>query len=211
MNIVIKIGGSLQFSHYLEKVCNTINKLSEKHNLVVVPGGGRFSDLVRNIQKDHDLSDETAHLMALNSMDIYGIALNELMPELEQAESFESAKNRSVVFLPFQEVRNCELESSWRVTSDSIAGWICGEMECEKLVLIKRVEGIRKSGKILSSIEVGDLEDMRQSIVDPELSGILKNYDIPCWVLNGEHPERIEELLEKEETIGTKISPGEKY
>ncbi|KXB07411.1 hypothetical protein AKJ52_00230 [candidate division MSBL1 archaeon SCGC-AAA382C18] len=206
MTTVIKIGGSLQFSSNLEKICKTIDKLSKKHHLVVIPGGGRFSDLVRDLENEHDLSGETAHLMAIKSMEVYGITLNELMPELQQAENLEIAKNRNVVLFPYKEVRECELESSWEVTSDSIAAWICGEIGCDRLVLIKSVDGIRKSGRLLSSIGTGDLEEIGQSVVDSKLSGILKKYEISCWILNGGYPERIRELLKSQETKGTKIS-----
>lgn len=211
MKTVIKIGGSLQSSSSIVEVCDAISELSTIYDLVVVPGGGKFADLVRDFQNDYSLSDETAHLMALRAMELYGLTLNELISELSLAKSLATASDGSTVFLPLKEVKDSELESSWRVTSDSISAWVCGELGCEKLVLIKRVDGIRRSKKLLSSIKVGELEEMEQSVVDPKLSEILKNYGISCWIVNGEYPERIGELLETDRTKGTKILLGGEY
>lgn len=211
MKAVIKIGGSLQGSPSLEAICETIGKVSGRHNLTIVPGGGVFADQVREFQKSHNLSDYTAHLMAIEAMESYGVGLSELIPNFSLTDNLETAKRGKVIFLPSKSLdQNCELESSWKVTSDSLAAWTCGKIGFDKLILVKRVDGVGKNNKrFLSDLSRQELKNMNQSVVDSKLPEVLKRYGITCWVLNGENPERIEELLKTGRTTGTKISGGE--
>lgn len=211
MKAVIKIGGSLQGSPSLEAICETIGKVSGRHDLTIVPGGGVFADQVREFQKSHNLSDYTAHLMAIEAMESYGVGLSELIPNFSLSDNLEIAKRGKVIFLPSKSVeQNCELESSWKVTSDSLAAWTCGKIGFDKLILVKRVDGIGKNNKrFLTDLSRQELKNMNQSVVDSKLPEVLERYGITCWVLNGENPERIEELLKTGRTTGTKISGGE--
>lgn len=211
MKAVIKIGGSLQGSPSLEAICETIGKVSGRHDLTIVPGGGVFADQVREFQKSHNLSDYTAHLMAIEAMESYGVGLSELIPNFSLSDNLEIAKRGKVIFLPSKSVeQNCELESSWKVTSDSLAAWTCGKIGFDKLILVKRVDGIGKNNKrFLTDLSRQELKNMNQSVVDSKLPEVLERYGITCWVLNGENPERIEELLKTGRTTGTKISEGE--
>ena len=47
----------------------------------------------------------------------------------------------------------------------------------------------------------------RPSIVDPHLPLLLSRMRLEVWIINGCHPERLEELLETGQTVGTRISP----
>ncbi len=208
MKSVIKVGGSLQDSPTLRDVCGTIEDISKDHNIVVIPGGGEFADAVRDLQDSQGLSDETAHQMAVMAMNMYGLALDELMLELPTTEDFHEIEKNNVIFLPYRKAyQDCQLERSWRVTSDSLAAWVCGELGFDRLILVKRVDGIPDHDHLRERISTEGLKDISQTVVDSKLPEVLGKYSIDCWVVNGEFPERIERLVNGEKALSTKISP----
>ncbi len=205
MKAVVKIGGSLQGSSFLEGVCEVLDNVSEDHRLVIVPGGGRFADLVRELQEEHGLSDDVAHEMAIKGMGVYGLGISELSSEFLLTKYWDIARKGGNIFLPLEAVkRSDDLEASWRVTSDSIAAWLCQELGFDNLILVKRVDGIHDDG-LLSQLSVEELESLDQDVVDPEFSKILKNGEIKCWIVNGEYPQRIEKILQNKNFKGTVI------
>ncbi len=205
MKAVVKVGGSLQGSGYLEEVCEVLDGCSDRNSLVIVPGGGRFADFVREFQEEHGLSDEIAHRMAIKGMEVFGLGLEELTSEFFLTEDLGIAKDGGVIFLPSDALEHqSSLESSWRVTSDSISAWLCRELGFSNLILVKRVDGIRSNG-LLSQVTIEELKSMGQVVVDSKFPDILKESDFNCWIVNGEHPERIESVLQKREFKGTKI------
>lgn len=205
MKAIIKIGGSLQGSSYLGKVCEVLDSVSKDHRLVIVPGGGRFADLVRESQEEHGLSDEVAHQMAIKGMEMYGLALGELCSEFSTTQDLEVAKEGRIIFMPLEAVEQSDdLEASWRVTSDSIAAWLCQKLGFDNLILVKRVNGIQDDS-LLSQISVEELESLDQDVVDSKFSKILKKSEIRCWIVNGEYPHRIEKILQNKTVKGTKI------
>jgi aspartokinase-like uncharacterized kinase len=68
------------------------------------------------------------------------------------------------------------------------------------------VEGIFEQGRLLKHLSIQKLKEMNQSCVDPKLWQVLEHTGITCWVVNGRYPDRIEKILEGEETICTTIS-----
>jgi aspartokinase-like uncharacterized kinase len=177
--------------------------------MLVVPGGGEFADLVRHLQRTLGLSDRTAHAMAIFGMNVFGYELHGLIGGSRLTRSLKRVGSRGCsIFLPFNELKDCsELESSWNVTSDSIAAWASGKMGCGKLVLVKVVDGIYHRRKLLASISSKKLCMIKQTVVDRKLPQILEDHGIACWVVNGRYPERVEAALEGERTTGTVISP----
>lgn len=208
MKAVVKVGGSLQDSPALRDVCKTLDEMSKRHEIVVVPGGGEFANSVRKVQDIQGISDETAHLMAVMAMDVYGLALGELTSKLTTTDGFDELEDGSRIFLSFKRVsQDFELERSWRVTSDSLAAWVCGEIDFDELVLIKRVDGVTVEGKFCQEISTRELRDIDQTVVDPNLPDLLKKYEKECRIVNGDHPERIEKLLDGEKVLSTRIFP----
>lgn len=210
MSMVVKIGGSFQGSpSTLRKVCETLEEISKKQRLLIIPGGGKFADLVRDVQAKYGLSDKTSHEMALLGMDVFGHMLGELVPGFARTDDLSEGQEGSSVLLPHKVVENRgEIEPSWKVTSDAIAAWACAKANFEKLVLVKRVDGIHDQGKFQERITTSKLKGMDQDVVDRKLPKFLKEYGLNCWLVNGEYPDRIKSVADGESTVCTTISPG---
>ena len=71
--IVLKIGGSL-----FDSSKTLLRRVAEEGlDILVVPGGGAFADVVRDVYGKCDLSDDAAHWMALLAMDQYGYYMSD--------------------------------------------------------------------------------------------------------------------------------------
>jgi len=105
------------------------------------------------------------------------------------------------------------LPNSWEVTSDSIAAYIAGKLEADKLLLVKDVDGIfdddpklNPNAKLLDKVTVRELIGLKgKTCVDAYLPKLLEKLYIQCQVLNGFHPERVEAVLSGQKTVGTSI------
>ena len=124
---VVKIGGSLAlYPEKLRVLCAKLSEASKKHKIIVVPGGGEFADVVRNVDKQFKLSREVSHRMAILGMDQYGLLLSDLITlscVVNQPENVESIWDlgKLAIFLPSIYMLNKDtLEKSWDVTSDFI-------------------------------------------------------------------------------------------
>jgi aspartokinase-like uncharacterized kinase len=145
MNVaVVKIGGALlKHPDHLERVLAAVGELATKRPVVVVPGGGLFADVVRDVDKRVGLSDATAHWMAVLAMDQYALLLVErLRGAVLVRDSAEITAaltgSRVPVLAPANWMRTVDpLPHSWDVTSDSIAAWIAGVLGARDLLLIK--------------------------------------------------------------------------
>jgi aspartokinase-like uncharacterized kinase len=211
LDAVVKVGGSFQADREaLKELCGILEEVSTEHPLLIVPGGGKFADLVRHLQRTLGLSDRTAHVMAIFGMNIFGHQLHRLIRGSKITKSTKRIGSKGcTIFLPFQELRCCEeLEPSWDVTSDAIAAWASAKVGCKKLILVKMIDGIFHRRRLRTSIFAPELRRMKQSVVDRKLPEILESAGIKCWIVNGKHPERVKAVLEGREAIYTVISPG---
>ena len=143
MVIVIKVGGSLAVdSDVLRGLCVELSRVAERFKVVVVPGGGEFADMVREIDARFGLGSVASHRMALLGMDQFGLLLSELIPNCRMASSLSvigglGSSGRAVVLLPSRLLfRARSLEASWNVTSDSGAAYVAGRLGATKLVLV---------------------------------------------------------------------------
>lgn len=217
--VVIKLGGSLALHpQKLKTLCLKLSELSRQHRLVVVPGGGEFADTVRHVDKRFTLPPQTSHKMAILGMDQYGFLLSDLMPNSSIVHNFELQKifdsGKLALFLPsnYFFVED-PLENSWSVTSDSIAAFIAGKLCSPKLVLVTDVDGIytrdpkkHPDAKLIRRLFAGDLLKMdEQTNVDSFLPKLLLQMKFDCFVVNGLFPERIEAVLNDQETVCTFI------
>jgi aspartokinase-like uncharacterized kinase len=204
---VVKVGGSLQEKgELLRRVCSLLRSLSEEYDLLVVPGGGRMADTVRELQRRLGFSEEVAHWMAILGMEAYGVLLRELLG-WRCTSSLKEVKGGTIL-LPFSELRReKKLERSWRLSSDSIAAWVCGKVGCRTLVLVKGVEGIRERGRVRKALTTTELRERKPPEVDPLLADFLERGRITCWVVGGRGVEGLEEILKGGEALGTRIAP----
>jgi hypothetical protein len=220
MDAVIKVGGSLaRESQTLRKLCGTLSKLSKKHKIVVVPGGGEFADLVREMDKRYSLNPTTAHKMAILCTDQYGYLLSELLPDSHVARTFSEAektaeRNAAAVLLPSELLlQETSLDASWDVTSDSVAAFIADKLQAQKLILITNVDGLltshpadEASSGLIERIAASQLLKYDQrTCVDKYLPKLLLKARFSTYIVNGNHPVRVGKILANGQTICTEI------
>jgi aspartokinase-like uncharacterized kinase len=219
VNVVVKVGGSLSHGGVLAHLCRELARLAAQHCLLIVPGGGAFADTVREQWRRHTLGDSAAHWMAILGMDQYGYLLADLIPGSVAVRGLEEAKDvalagRVPVLLPFEMVHSADaLPHSWDVTSDSIAAWVAQQAGAEMLVLLKDVDGLYSAHPYHDASAGLLCEISRQQLagcggVDGYLSALLGDAGFTLWVVSGEKPERLSELLSGEDTVGTCWRPS---
>lgn len=217
---VVKVGGSLSENpEKLKALCAKLGELAKKHALVVVPGGGRFADVVRDLDRRFSLSSAAAHRMAILGMDQYGLLLSDLTLTSHVADSLEdvadSGFGKLIVFLPSKLMLNEDsLENSWDVTSDSIAAYIACRLNASQLLLVTDVDGVYTNdpkidadAKLIKKLTPKQLLDMnRRTSVDLYLPKLLLKSKIECIVVNGLFPDRLDAILAGKEAVCTVIS-----
>jgi aspartokinase-like uncharacterized kinase len=206
---VVKVGGGLGDSA-LPALCTALGELGARHPLLVVPGGAGFADAVREADRRFGLSASTAHRMAILGMEQFGWLLSELIPGAERcAELARVSAGRTTVLLPAA-LPLGPLPASWEVTSDSIAAWVADRAGAGRLVLVKQVDGLYADwpprGAPLAHLTVAELAALRPGGVDEHLPTVLEQASFETWVIGGRDPGRLEELLERGTTAGTRIA-----
>jgi 5-(aminomethyl)-3-furanmethanol phosphate kinase len=188
--LVVKLGGSLH--HRVPEIVPLLCK--SVRPLLVVPGGGRFAEAVR---QEH-VTDDAAHWMAIAAMEQYGwfIASHGMM-----ATDSLSVPEKTTVFLPYASMRQRDpLPHSWDVTSDTIAAWIADELEIGLLVL-KSVDGISLDGVIQEQVTT----PLQSDVVDPFFIPFVLKHRIKTTIINGKSKELVEKFLKGDPVAGTRI------
>jgi aspartokinase-like uncharacterized kinase len=217
---IVKIGGSLvSFPGKLRALCARLGQVSKSQKLLVVPGGGEFADTVREADKRFVLSQAASHQMAILAMDQYGFLLSDLIWNSCTAYKVEDVlkawhSNKLPVFLPSQFLLDDDfLENSWDVTSDSIAVYIGSRMQIDKVVLVSDVDGIFTDNpkkvldaKLIDKLSAQELLAMtNRTSVDKFLPKLLLQLRVECFVVNGQYPERVEAILNEQDTVCSRI------
>lgn len=196
--IVLKLGGSL-FERADEMLKSV---LSVGADVLVVPGGGPFADMVREVDERKKLSNDAAHWMALLAMDQYAYYLSdkagiELTPLL--------VKKRGVrILLPYEVLkRQDELPHSWDVTSDTIAAWAALKT-VSPMIKATDVDGIMLDGRLQETVNASEIKGV-ETCVDRALPGFLIKHGMNALIVNGLIPGRLENALRGNQVVGTKI------
>jgi 5-(aminomethyl)-3-furanmethanol phosphate kinase len=218
---VAKVGGSLASQPAkLRELLKVLYDQSEKFPLVIVPGGGEFADTVRKLDNQFSLSAKASHRMAILAMDQYGIMLADLIPDALIVQSIDEAKKALTkgnlpIFLPSELLfREDPLENSWDVTSDSIALYLAQRLKAVKVLFLTDVDGIftenpqgSEPQKLLKKISAAQLIAIGdRTSVDKALPKLLLQWPIPCYVVNGFYPRRVEALLNQKEAPSTLVT-----
>ena len=141
---VVKLGGGVLTSvDVLDAVLSALHAAAQSHSLLIVPGGGPFANVVRDVDRRLGLSDAAAHWMAVLAMDQHAhliadrLASAELVTEPREIAGAIDARKIPVI-APFRWLCDADpLPHSWNVTSDSIAAWVAGRVGARRLVLVK--------------------------------------------------------------------------
>jgi aspartokinase-like uncharacterized kinase len=221
MDTVIKVGGSLaEDPERLRALCAKLGEFAKKYAIVVVPGGGRFADVVRDFDKRFTLSGEIVHRMAVLGMDQFGLLLSQIIPNSCATYLLSDARQLSEigvvpVFLPSRLMfREDPLENSWDVTSDSISAYVASRLHAAKVVLVTDVDGVftedpkrHADAVLIGRLSAEELLKLKQrTSVDRYLPKLLLESPIDCYVVNGNYPERIEAVLAGQQATCTLIA-----
>jgi aspartokinase-like uncharacterized kinase len=220
MDAVIKVGGSLaEKPTALKALGNKLSEIAEGYSIVVVPGGGKFADALRECNQQYTLSADAAHKMAILGMNQFGLLLSQVMPNSCTTYAVGDAKRLSEgktvpIFLPSRLMfRENPLEASWDVTSDAIAAYIASQLNAHKLILATNVDGIFESdpkkqvdAQLIPKLSASELLAFAQrTSVDKFLPKLLLKTHLECYVVNGFYPERIAAILAGRNTVYTLI------
>jgi len=161
--LVVKIGGSLAASSaVLVPLLQELTQAAERGAaVVVVPGGGPFADAVRAAQQALGFDDTLAHDLALLAMAQYGrvlAALAPLVPAPGLASVRAAAAAGACVWLPQPRSDALAVPRSWRISADSLALWLAGQIGAAHVVLVKACAAVAPA-------ELASLAD--QGIIDP--------------------------------------------
>jgi 5-(aminomethyl)-3-furanmethanol phosphate kinase len=217
---MLKVGGSLAlYPKKLRNLCQILSEASKKYPLIVLPGGGEFADTVRALDKRFSLSCATSHRMSILGQDQYGLLLNDLTPNAIGVYTFEESQrvldNKKLpIFLPSRLFFSEDpLENSWDVTSDSIAAYIAGRMNIQKVLFVTDVDGIytenpknQSNAGFLAEVTAQELLARKErTSVDKFLSTLLTKQQLDCFVVNGLFPQRVVALLGGKKAVSTRI------
>jgi len=145
---VVKLGGGLLGQDgAFERSTAALAAIGASRPFLVVPGGGPFAEVVRERCRHLQIDADTAHWMAILSMDQYAHVITcrirrAALVERERDIPVALAAGRIPVLAPYHWLRAADpLPHSWDVTSDSIAAWLAGALGAARLILLKPVAG----------------------------------------------------------------------
>lgn len=149
---IIKVGGSLlgwpDFRLRLKKFLREEFADTRGERPLLIAGGGPVVDMVRALDRIHNLNDELAHDLAIRAMTFSAQMLSAIVPGLSPIDTLdfvESVLEMGVipVLAPFHVLALIEnlgfdpLPKSWDITSDSIAARIATYVRASRLILLK--------------------------------------------------------------------------
>ncbi len=152
---VIKLGGSLLDDRELADRYRRWLRTQRPARNVLVPGGGRLVDALRQLDRVHTLDPRLTHEMAIDCMGINARLVAGLLPEAELVTEWNGLRRRLLQMLPEGKsgtlvfdvtgfMRQVEprligtpLPHGWNVSSDSIAARLAHLLAAGELVLLK--------------------------------------------------------------------------
>tara|TARA_Y100000590_G_scaffold41339_1_gene44090 strand:- start:4982 stop:5563 length:582 start_codon:yes stop_codon:yes gene_type:complete len=138
--VVVKIGGSLQQSSYLKKWIKILSKTNTR-NFLVICGGGKYADYVRNQQKIDNFSDEEAHYRSIDAMKKYTEDVCKISNKFCSLKSIYDIRTNGDsslhIWIPNRaDVDSLDVPKDWTVTSDAIALKISEKLN-SPLIIVK--------------------------------------------------------------------------
>ncbi|MCQ6253602.1 [5-(aminomethyl)furan-3-yl]methyl phosphate kinase [Methanocaldococcus sp.] len=208
---IVKIGGSLTYD--AKPLLKTLKNYAKKNNknIVIIPGGGEFANVVRKIGKSLNLSNSLSHKLAIKCMDLIG----EIYSEIGNIKAYDTLfdlkreikKEKIAILLPSKILISTDIsEHSWDVTSDSLSLYIGNLLDVKEIIIATDVDGIYDKfpgGKLLNIINANEIQGLTS--VDKTFPILLKKFKMTAYVVNGKYPQRVIDILEEKPNIYTKI------
>ncbi|CAB3290088.1 [5-(aminomethyl)furan-3-yl]methyl phosphate kinase [Methanocaldococcus lauensis] len=208
---IVKIGGSLTYD--AKPLLKTLKNYAKENNknIVIIPGGGEFANVVRKIDKSLNLSNSLSHKLAIKCMDLIG----EIYSEIGNIKAYntlfdlkrEIKKEKIAILLPSKILISTDIsEHSWDVTSDSLSLYIGNLLDVKEIIIATDVDGIYDKfpgGKLLNIINANEIQGLTS--VDKTFPILLKKFKMTAYVVNGKYPQRVIDILEGKPNIYTKM------
>ena len=144
---VVKLGGSLLDVRGLGQRLRDWLARQEPRATVLIAGGGRMADVVRDADRQHRLGETVSHWLCIRVMTLQAEMLSALLPEAAVCRSLADWRSTApglAILDPWTFLREEEpqlagqtLPASWDVTSDSIAARFAAAIGAAELVLLK--------------------------------------------------------------------------
>jgi aspartokinase-like uncharacterized kinase len=223
---VVNVGGGLARpadDRALAAVCRVLGEAAGAQPIVVVPGGGEFTDAVRDAGRRFALRSATAHRMALLAMDQFGCLLGDLIPDAVLCPSVTRARDeaesgRAAILLPAEQLAyDGTLPDSWALSSESIAVWVAGVLGGARALLITAADArladdwspgaapaARVSASELAALHAGGAG----ASADADMPRALHAAGVDARVVSGRDPDRLLQLLRAGEMTGTQLTPA---
>jgi aspartokinase-like uncharacterized kinase len=187
---IVKLGGSLEKK--IDEILDVLQRSSCP--ALVVPGGGRFSRMIR----ETGIEGEAAHWMAVAAMEQFGWLI------VSRGIRYSSVLRRPEVcelLLPYLPLRQADpLPHSWDITSDTIAAWVAYTLGLD-LILLKSVDGIFYHDILLEKVS----QIITTDVVDPCFLSFVLEKKVRTKIINGNYPEMLERYLKGCPVSGTTI------
>ncbi len=152
---VVKVGGSLfDFSDLVPALRGWLAAQPPANN-VLVAGGGKFADAIREADERFAIGQETSHWLCIETLRVSAQLLATILPESQLVVTFEDLTSalrdsvgcRPMVFCPARFMREVEPDldeyrspHTWSVTTDSIAARLAEAIRADELVLLKSTD-----------------------------------------------------------------------
>jgi aspartokinase-like uncharacterized kinase len=142
---VIKVGGSLyELPDLGSRLRRWLATVPTGRIALLIPGGGPTADVVRDLDRRHNLGDERAHWLALRACALNAFFLGDLLARPIVADPIDMS-GVCAVLDPYAFIHSDErqrgpiLSHCWDFTSDSVAAHVAVARQAERLVLLKSV------------------------------------------------------------------------
>ena len=146
--VVVKVGGSLLGWPAFPERLAAYFRSRAKDRLILIVGGGRAADWVRDLDRDHGIGPDRSHALALRALDLTAHVTSTLVPGLDVVENpgsfgecWEAGRIPLLAprrYLNLQDREsNAPLPHSWDVTTDSISARVALDLGAAELALIK--------------------------------------------------------------------------
>ncbi len=201
---IVKVGGSVA-----ARIGEVVRELKETgEDILIVPGGWVFADMVREIDSRERLNPSHAHWMAIAAMEMYAHYISNFgVDTVDANEPADIGVSGVAVLFPYRLLRkNDELPHLWDVTSDSIAVWLASKIGCREVVKVTDVDGIYIGGNFIERTTASFLiENKIQTCVDPYSPRLMKDSGVDMFVCNGMVRGRVKGYIVRGRAKGTLI------
>jgi hypothetical protein len=211
--IVIKIGGSFINTENIQKLKEIVkiieNKAAEEESIkfIIVNGGGKAADLVRQFDSTCKLAAKNSHFAAISAVELNAFLISDFFKEFSFFSQKLKLHSKINIFLPLAYYKNFDpLPNSWQVTSDTMALETAERVNAEKLIILKQKELVNhqfnseKAEKLSESGLIDDYFPILFEEVKRNLAGKME-----AVIINANYPQRIKNYLINKNTKLTKI------